>query len=221
MSSATQNRRYTPAEEWANTLTHGVGTLLAVAGLTALLLLAARQGSIWHTLSFTVFGITLIFLYLSSTLYHISVSPRHKAWLRVCDHVAILLLIAGTYTPFTLITLHGPRGWALFMAVWSLAVAGIFIELSSLRYRKALSIALYLAMGWLIILAIKPLLAQFPLEGFWLLLAGGLAYTLGVGFYLWHGLPYHHAIWHLWVFTGSACHFFAILLYVVPQQVGG
>ncbi|MCD6527471.1 MAG: hemolysin III family protein [Desulfuromonas sp.] len=219
MSARVGTARYSTTEELANSITHGVGIVLAICGLGILITVAAESGGVWHMVSCSVFGTTLILLYASSTLYHSIPLPRAKAVLRVFDHVAILLLIAGTYTPFTLITLHGPWGWSLFGVIWFLAVAGIFIELSTLRRRRALSIALYVAMGWVIVLAVKPLLAALPSEGWLLLLLGGLAYTGGIGFYLWRRLPYHHAIWHLFVLTGSVLHFFAVLLYVMPVTV--
>lgn len=211
--------RYSTTEELANGITHGIGMVLALCGLVVLIVGAAESGSIWHVVSCSIFGTTLILLYVASTLYHSVTLPRAKALLRIFDHVAILLLIAGTYTPFTLITLHGVWGWSLFGVVWSLALLGIYLELSRLRHRRVLSIALYVAMGWVIVVAVKPLLAVLPYGGWLLLVLGGLAYTGGIGFYLWRRLPYHHAIWHLFVLLGSAFHFFAVFLYVLPAPV--
>jgi len=219
MKSPSPTTRYTVAEELANSLTHAVGTLLSIAALAVLVIYAAQQGSVWHITSSSIFGASLIFLYVSSTLYHLLRHPQKKARLRIFDHIAILLLIAGTYTPFTLITLHGTWGWSLFAAVWILAISGVFIEFSQLRYRRHVSIALYVAMGWMIVMAIKPLLNALPDTGFILLLGGGLSYTLGISFYLWRRLPHHHAIWHLFVLAGSILHFYAVFLYVLPKAV--
>ncbi|EAT14421.1 hemolysin III family protein [Desulfuromonas acetoxidans] len=219
MKTPSPATRYTVAEELANSLTHAVGTLLSIAALAVLVFYTIKQGSIWHITSASIFGASLTFLYVSSTCYHLLRHPQKKARLRIFDHIAILLLIAGTYTPFTLITLHGAWGWSLFAAVWALAISGIFIEFSQLRYRRQFSIALYVAMGWMIVMAIKPLLDALPSTGFILLLGGGLSYTLGINFYLWRRLPYHHAIWHLFVLAGSILHFYAVFLYVLPKAV--
>jgi len=155
-------------------------------------------------------------LYTASTLYHGITVPRAKEALRVFDHSAIFLLIAGTYTPFTLLTLRGPWGWSIFGVVWGLAATGIFLEIVFPGRWPALALTLYLAMGWVAVVAVKPLLATLPPGGLVLLLLGGLSYTGGLGFYAWKRLPYGHAIWHLFVLAGSVLHFFAILIYVVP-----
>jgi len=215
MSNATVPR-YTRGEEIANSITHGIGALLALGGFVVLTVLAANHGNVWHLVSCAVFGTTLVFLYTASTLYHAVEGPRLKSLLRILDHTAILLLIAGTYTPFTLGSLRGPWGWSLFAIIWGLAVAGIIFETTRLRRFRAGLLTLYLVMGWLAIAAVKPLLAAIDGGGLQLLLAGGLAYTGGVVFYLWRGLPYHHAVWHLFVLAGSILHYFAVLLYVIP-----
>jgi hemolysin III len=202
-------------EELANSLTHGLGAVLAVAGLVVLALSASRYGTTRTVVGCVVFGATLVLLYSSSTLYH-SVGHGHaraKAVLRALDHSAIFLLIAGTYTPFTLVSLWGPWGWALFGVVWGLAVAGIALRLVLRRRPTALFLALYLAMGWCIVLAAKPLLAAVAPGGIALLVAGGLAYSVGVVFYA-SRRPYHHAIWHAFVLAGSAFHYAAVLRYV-------
>jgi hemolysin III len=162
-----------------------------------------------------IYGATLVFLYLFSTLYHSFQEPRINKLLQVFDHAAIFLLIAGTYTPFTLVTLRGPLGWALFGVIWAMALFGVAFQTTLLRRHIALSLGLYIGMGWAVVVAARPLMEAMPLPGVILLAAGGLAYTLGVIFYVWHRLPYHHAIWHLFVLAGSALHFFAILLYVI------
>jgi hemolysin III len=203
-------------EEIANAVTHGLGAVLALIGVAVLGVLASRHGTVRVVVGCLVFGAALVVLYSASTLYH-SVGParpRAKAILRVIDHSAIFLLIAGTYTPFTLVTLGGPWGWSLFGVVWSLALAGITLRVYLRRRPTALFLALYLAMGWCIVAAAKPLLAALVPGGVALLAAGGVAYSVGVVFYLWHRLPYAHAIWHGFVLAGSAAHFAAVLLYV-------
>jgi len=212
---AVDGGRQSRGEEVANSLTHGLGTVLAVAGLVVLALSASRYGTARTVVGSVVFGAALVVLYSSSTLYH-SVGSRHaraKDVLRVLDHSAIFLLIAGTYTPFTLVSLWGPWGWALFGVVWGLAVAGIVLRLTLRQRPTALFVGLYLAMGWCIVVAAKPLLAAVPAGGIALLVAGGLAYSVGVVFYVWRR-PYHHAIWHGFVLAGSAFHYAAVLRYV-------
>ena len=174
-------------------------------------------GDIWHVTSSSIYGATLIVLYGASTLYHSVTVPDIKKVLQKLDHAAIYLLIAGTYTPFTLISLRGGWGWTLFGLVWTIAIAGIVMELVVKRRHKGISIGLYLGLGWLGMIAIKPILANVEPGGLILLLVGGLFYSLGVIFYVWNTLVYHHAIWHLFVLAGSAFHFFAILLYVIPN----
>lgn len=207
---------YTPREELAHSLTHGLGAGLSGAGLVLLVIRSAQHGDAWHVVSTAIFGATLVLLYTASTLYHSFRSERTKQVLQKFDHAAIFLLIAGTYTPFVLVTLRGPWGWSLFGVVWGLAVAGVTLKFwLAGRFRLA-STLIYLAMGWLVLVAIKPLLAALPAGGIKLLLAGGLCYTGGAGFYLWKRLPYHHAVWHLFVLAGSACHWAAVYLHVVP-----
>jgi hemolysin III len=203
-------------EEVASSVTHAVGALLAVAGLVVLALSASRHGTARSVVGCVVFGAALVLLYSASTLYH-SVGSGHaraKAVLRVLDHSAIFLLIAGTYTPFTLVSLRGPWGWSLFGAVWGLAVAGITLRLVLRRRPTGAFVVLYLAMGWCVVVAAKPLLAALMPGGIALLAAGGVAYSIGVVFYAWRSLPYAHAIWHGFVLAGSAFHFAAVLLYV-------
>jgi len=206
-------------EEIANTVTHGVGLLLSVAGFVVLLVLAILRGTAWHIVACSVYGASLIALYSASTLYHAVLSPRLKRALRVFDHSAIYLLIASTYTPFLLLNLRGPWGWAIFGVIWGLAVAGVFFKLWFVDRVPRLSTALYLAMGWLVIIAAKPVLAHVPLTILLWLLAGGLFYSIGVIFYAWKRLPYNHAVWHLFVLAGSTCHYFAVLRSVlVPRS---
>ncbi|ROH93068.1 hemolysin III family protein [Stagnimonas aquatica] len=213
---------YSLGEEIAHALSHGVGAFAAIAGLAVLVAKAALYGNAWHVVSASVFGATLILMYTASALFHSIPLPRSKQVLRVIDHCCIYLLIAGTYTPFTLVTLHGPWGWSLFALTWGLAAVGVVFKIFTTGRYEALSLAVYLAMGWCAVLAIKPLLAALPAGGLWLLLAGGLSYSLGVVFYAWEKLPYHHAIWHLFVLAGSVLHYFAVLFYVIPSgAIGG
>jgi hemolysin III len=209
-------RRPSRGEEIANSTTHAVGAVLAVAGLVVLALSAIRYGTARSIVGCVVFGAALVFLYSASTLYHSvgSGRGRAKAVLRVLDHSAIFLLIAGTYTPFTLVSLRGPWGWSLFGAVWGLALGGIALRLVLRRSPTGPFVALYLAMGWCVVVAAKPLLAALVPGGIALLAAGGVAYSAGIVFYAWRSLPYAHAIWHGFVLAGSALHFAAVLLYV-------
>jgi hemolysin III len=216
MKQGSETQRYSHKEEIANSITHGIGILFGIGGLGILVIFSRLHGTAWHIVSCTVFSITLILLYTTSTLYHSIQLPRMKTILRRLDHSAIFLLIAGTYTPFTLVNLRGPWGWSLFGIVWGLAVLGIIFELFLLGKWPILSVSLYIAMGWVVVIAIKPLIQVLAPGGLILMFSGGVAYTAGTGFYLWRSLPYHHAVWHLFVLTGSMLHFFAVLFYVIP-----
>lgn len=208
--------RYSIGEEIANSVTHGVGVVLSIGGLAVLTAFASVLGNAWHIVSSSIYGATLILLYASSTLYHSIQIPRVKRIFQVIDHSAIFLLIAGTYTPFTLVSLRGAWGWSLFGVVWGLAVIGILFQVTRLRKWPVISLVLYVSMGWAVIVATKPLLTAIAPGGLLLLLIGGLSYTVGIVFYVWRRLPYHHAIWHVFVLAGSAFHFFAILFFVIP-----
>lgn len=208
--------RYALAEEIASSLTHGLGIVLSIAGLATLVAVAALAGDRWALAASIVYGTTLILLFTASTLYHSIPHAGAKPVLRILDHAAIFLLIAGSYTPFTLVTLRGPWGYTLFGIVWTLAVIGIALELKRVRNRIVM-VLLYLAMGWVGIVAIQPLLEKLPSGGLWLLFGGGVCYTLGVPFYLWRRLPYNHALWHVFVLAGSVLQFLAVLLYVMPD----
>lgn len=203
-------------EEVMNAVTHGIGTLLAVAGLVLLTVLAYLHGDIWHIVSFSIYGTTLVLLYLASTLYHSFTNEKVKRVFKILDHSAIYLLIAGTYTPFTLVPLHGVLGWTVFGVVWGLAVIGIVFKVFFTGRFKLVSTICYLGMGWFIVFAIKPLLATVPALGMSWLFVGGLFYSLGSIFYLWKKIPYNHAIWHLFVLAGSVSHFIAVFFYVLP-----
>ena len=190
---------YTLGEEVANSITHGIGLILSVAALVILVVVAVHRGSAWHVVGFTIFGSTLILLYLASTLYHGIQRPRVKSILRRCDHAAIFLLIAGTYTPFLLTNLRGPWGWSLLGVLWGIAAVGtLFKAFSAWRFER-LSVAAYLLMGWLGIIAVRQLFTALPPLSLLLLGVGGLVYTVGVVFYAWGKLPFGHAIWHLFV----------------------
>ena len=204
-------------EETINAVTHGLGAVLGAVGLTVLVVLAALRGDAWQIASCSIYGATLVLLFTGSTLYHSFRSPRVKHVFRIIDHSSIYLLIAGTYTPFLLVSLRGRWGWSLFGVVWGLALAGIVFQIFFVRRFRLLQTLLYLAMGWLALVAARPLLASVPKPGLLWLLAGGLFYSLGAVFYLWKRLPFHHGIWHLFVLAGSACHYVAILLYVLPR----
>jgi hemolysin III len=209
-------RDQTTNEEIINTVTHGVGALLSIFALTILVSLASVRGNTWQVVSFSVYGTTLLVLYLSSTLYHYFVSPRIKRIFQLADHAAIFLFIAGTYTPFTLVSLRGPWGWTLFGLAWGLAITGVALTVFFLDRFRVLFAVLYLAMGWLVVIAFKPLLSAIPLEGILWIVGGGFFYSIGIIFYLWSNLRYGHAVWHVFVLAGSICHFFAILLHVLP-----
>jgi hemolysin III len=212
----TRIKHYSTAEEVANSITHGIGVVLAIAALGILTTFAGIYGNAWHIVSVSIYGTTLVLLYTASTLYHSIQNSHVKNILQVLDHTAIYLLIAGTYTPFMLVSLRGPWGWWLFGVIWGLAVFGVVLQLSRLRRWGALSLALYIGMGWVVVVAIKPLIISVATGGIVLLVLGGLAYTAGILFYCWKKMKYHHAIWHLFVLAGSILHFFSILFYVVP-----
>jgi hemolysin III len=203
-------------EELANAVTHGIGLALSLVGFVVLLVLAVMRGGAWHIVGCAIYGSTLVCLYAASTLYHGIPSPRLKRALKVFDHSAIYLLIAGTYTPFLLVNLRGGWGWSLLGIVWGLAMAGIIFKFLFVDHFKILSTAVYLLMGWLALIAVKPLLVLVPLGGLLWLLAGGLLYTSGVVFYAWKRIPYNHVIWHVFVLAGSTCHYFAVLRSVLP-----
>jgi hemolysin III len=210
-------RSYTLREEIANSITHGIGTGLSLIGGIILVVLAILYGDIWRVVSFSIYGASLILLYLASTLYHSFRNPRLKHLLRIIDHAAIYLLIAGTYTPFLLVSLRGPWGWTLLGIIWSLALAGIIFKTLFIQRFRKLSTLVYIGMGWLCLIALHEMLIHIPTAGLLWVAAGGILYTTGVIFYAWHRLPYHHAVWHVFVLAGSACHFFAVLFYVLPH----
>jgi hemolysin III len=202
-----------PREEIANSISHGLALVLALVALPVLILSAAQAGSTRFTIGVAVFGVTIVILYLASTLYHSLTHVRAKQFFRHVDHCAIFLLIAGSYTPFTLGVLRGPWGWTLLAIVWGLAVAGIAMKLIAGHRHWWLSMVLYLVMGWLAVVAAKPILTLVPLPGILLILAGGIAYSGGLAFFAAHRLRYNHFIWHLFVMAGTVCHYLAVLWY--------
>jgi len=202
-----------PAEEIANSLSHGVGLALAIAATPILIIAAIRYGSTWNVIGVSVFAASMMLLYSASTLYHALKHDKAKQFFRMMDHGAIFLLIAGTYTPFTLGILRGPWGWTLLVLIWTLAAVGLTLKaVFGSRFNK-LSVVLYLLMGWLVVIAAPEVLRVMPLSGLAWIAAGGIAYTGGVGFYAAHRVPYAHFAWHLFVLAGTTCHFFAVLWY--------
>ncbi|MCC6145619.1 MAG: hemolysin III family protein [Candidatus Hydrogenedentes bacterium] len=213
-------KAYSTGEELANVITHGIGALLSIAGGVLLIVLAALGADAWRIVGVTVFGITLVLLYLASMFYHALPYPDAKRIMRICDHCAIYLLIAGTYTPFLLGDMRGPWGWLLFGLLWGGAAIGCTIKLFFTGRFNKISTACYVAMGWAIVLALKPAIESVPVGAMVLMLAGGLSYTGGVVFYLWDRLPYNHAIWHCFVLGGSTMHYLAILFFVAMAAPG-
>ncbi|HUO57098.1 MAG TPA: hemolysin III family protein [bacterium] len=218
-NAASFTHSYTPRQERANSLTAGTGAVLVAAGTALLVVLACLRGSAWHIVSFSVYGGTLFLLYLTATLYHSFRSPGVKRFFEILDHSAIFLLIAGTYTPFTLVTLRGTWGWPLFGVVWGLGVVGIIYKIFFTGRHPVFSTLLYIGMGWMAVLALKPLMAALPADGVALLLLGGAFYSLGTIFYHREKFYYSHAVWHLFVLAGSLCHYLTVLFYVLPKPV--
>jgi len=210
-----RSRPYTLGEEIANSIIHGLGVGLSVAALTMLLVYAGQGHNRWAIASALVYGIALVLEYTASTLYHSFPQERVKHIFKILDHCGIYVLIAGSYTPFTLLTLREHGGMVLFGVVWTLAVAGIAVEAFWAYRPRWLSASVYLGMGWLVVIAIKPLAAVLAPAGLWLLVAGGLCYTLGTIFYVMKRVRYMHAVWHVWVLAGSILHFLAVLMYVI------
>ena len=207
---------YSRREELLNSVTHGIGALLSLVGLAVLVVMAAAHGDVWRIVSFTIYGCSLILLYLASTLYHSATYLPAKRILRILDHAAIYVLIAGTYTPFLLVTMRGPLGWTLFAVVWGMAIAGIIYKTVAIHRYENLSTVLYVVMGWLGIIGFRQMAVDIGPAGIAWLLAGGLTYTAGVLFFAFPKVPYNHAIWHLFVLGGSACHYLVMLRYVLP-----
>ncbi|MBI3568010.1 MAG: hemolysin III family protein [Gemmatimonadetes bacterium] len=218
----TSKRGQTIGEEIANSITHGLGLVAALAAAPVMIGVAARSNDPWRVVTASLYATTLVLLYAASTVYHAVPAvrlPSAKLLLKRLDHAAIYLLIAGTYTPFLLVNLRGPWGWSLFGVIWGLAALGITLKSVYGAHRlPALSTTVYVAMGWLAVIAVKPMFEHVPHAALLWLAVGGVCYTLGVAFYVWHRLRYHHAIWHLFVLAGSAAHAWAVLGYVLPAR---
>lgn len=202
-----------PREEVANSISHGLGLVLTLVAVPVLVFSAMRAGDVRFLIGVSVFGATMVLLYLASTLYHSTTHEAAKQLFRLFDHTAIFLLIAGTYTPFALGVLRGPWGWSMLAAVWTLAIVGITLKIIARTRHSGISIVLYVLMGWLAVVATKPILELIPVPGILLILAGGLAYTGGLAFFAAHRIRYNHFIWHLFVIAGTICHYFAVLWY--------
>jgi hemolysin III len=209
---------FTKKEEIANAITHGLGVLLSVAALVVLIVFAGMDGNVWHVVSFSIYGATMLMLYTCSTLLHSFPQGRVKDVFEIFDHASIYLFIAGTYTPVLFILVKGGLGWTLFGIIWGLALGGTVFKVFFIKRFLFLSTLGYIAMGWLAVFILKPILAEVPAQGVALLVTGGVLYTLGSVFYVWRKVPYHHAIWHVFVLAGSICHFFFVLLYILPVR---
>jgi hemolysin III len=207
---------FTRGEEIANAITHGVGAVLSIVGLTLLIVLSSLEGTPWHVISFTIYGVTMLLLYVSSTLVHSFPEGKAKDLFEIFDHSSIYLFIAGTYTPFLFIAVKGTTGWTLFGIVWGIALAGIVFKAFFVKKFLFISTILYVFMGWMIVFAWDSLTQNIAHQGIVLLVVGGVLYTIGAVFYVWRGFRFHHMIWHMFVLGGTVLHFLAIILYVLP-----
>jgi hemolysin III len=208
---------YSPLEEKTNIISHAIGLVLSIIALVFMLVRAYLYGNAWHVVSVSIFGASLILLYAASTFYHSAKDPKIRSRLRVFDHATIYVLIAGTYSPFTLVTLHGPVGWTIFGVSWAMAVSGVILKLFYTGRYNVLSTLMYVFMGWIIMFAIKPLVNSLPSEGLYWLIAGGVAYTTGAILYSIKQIKFNHAIFHIFVLLGSFCHVMAVYFYVLPS----
>ena len=218
MKNQASDRLFTLGEEIIHSITHGIGLGLAIAGLTWLLVKAVLYGNVYQIVSFSIYGATLVILYLASTLYHGFQDPRLKRIFKVIDHVSIYLLIAGTYTPFLLVGLQGAWSWTLLVIIWGLAILGVSFKILFVHRFQKLSVLGYILMSWLSVLIIKELLVNISIGGLIWLAVGGVVYTVGIIFYFLQKIPYMHVIWHVFVLGGSICHYFAVLLYLAPSH---
>lgn len=207
---------FSKQEELANSITHGIGAMLSIAALVILIVFSTLYGNAWHIVSFTIYGASMVILFMSSTLVHSFPEGKAKDLFEIFDHSSIYIYIAGSYTPFLLVVVKGPLGWSLFGIVWGMAIAGTVFKCFFVKKFLVSSTILYVVMGWLMVFAWKPLTNNLAPEGIIYLVIGGLSYTLGAIFYVWRGFKFHHAIWHLFVIAGSAALFFCILFYVLP-----
>jgi len=218
LKEETSKKVYSLGEEIANSVTHGIGAGLSIAGLTLLVVLAVMNGNIYQIVSFSIYGATLTILYLASTLYHSFQQPKVKQVFRIFDHASIFLLIAGTYTPILLVGVRGTIGWTLLVIVWGLALLGIGFKALFINRFQKVSVLAYILMGWLSVIALKEMIANIPVGGLIWMGVGGAIYTLGTIFYALKKYRYTHTIWHVFVLGGSICHYFAILLYLAPAR---
>ncbi|MCH8010725.1 MAG: hemolysin III family protein [Candidatus Marinimicrobia bacterium] len=218
MKYQASKRLFTLGEEIIHSITHGIGLGLSIAGLTWLLVKAVLYGNVYQIVSFSIYGATLVILYLASTLYHGFQDPRLKRIFKVIDHVSIYLLIAGTYTPFLLVGLQGAWSWTLLVIIWGLAMLGVSFKILFVHRFQNLSVLGYILMSWLSVLIIKELLVNISIGGLIWLAVGGVVYTVGIIFYFLQKIPYMHVIWHVFVLGGSICHYFAVLLYLAPSH---
>lgn len=207
-------KSYSAKEEALNVYSHGLGFVLSIAGLVLLVFRAVQYGDAWHIVSFSIYGFSMIVLYLASTLFHAAKNPVRRRRLNIFDHASIFILIAGTYTPYLLVTLNGAWGWSLFGVVWGIALVGVVLKIFYTGRFRLASTIMYLLMGWVIIVAIKPLLQNLAPGGLWLLALGGVFYSIGAALYMIQKVPYNHAIFHLLVLLGSASHFLSIYYFV-------
>jgi len=209
---------YSPIEEKINIISHAIGFILSIVALVLLVRHATLHGDVWHIVSFSIFGASLIILYAASTFYHSAKKSELRNRLKIIDHASIYVLIAGTYTPFTLVTLNGTIGWVIFGTSWGLALTGIILKLFFTGKYNLISTIMYVLMGWVIIFAIKPLINNLPLEGLLWLFAGGISYTIGAALYSIKKIKLNHAVFHMFVLIGSFCHFMSVVFYVLPSE---
>lgn len=208
--------KFSKGEEIANAITHGIGVVLSIAALVILIVFSSLEGNAWHIVSFTLFGITMVLLYTSSTLLHSLPDGKAKDIFEILDHSSIYFFIAGSYTPFLFVVVQGKLGWTLFGIVWGLAIGGTIFKVYFVKRFLVISTVLYVVMGWMIVFTWRPLIEKLATNGIILLVIGGLLYTLGAIFYVWRGFKFHHALWHLFVLAGSVMVFFCVLWYVLP-----
>jgi hemolysin III len=209
---------YSPIEEKINIISHATGFILSIVAFVLLVTHANLHGDVWHIVSFSIFGASLIILYAASTFYHSAKKSELRNRLKIIDHASIYVLIAGTYTPFTLVTLKGTIGWVIFGTSWGLALTGIILKLFFTGKYNLISTIMYVLMGWVIVFAIKPLINNLPLEGLLWLIAGGISYTIGAILYSIKKIKFNHAIFHMFVLMGSFCHFMSVFFYVLPSE---
>ncbi|KMK74796.1 PAQR family membrane homeostasis protein TrhA [Alkalihalobacillus pseudalcaliphilus] len=213
-----QTHTFSKVEEIANAITHGIGAILSIAALVLLIVFSSLYGTAWHIVSFTIYGVSMVLLYMSSTLLHSLPKGKGKDVFEILDHSSIYLFIAGTYTPLMFVVVQGALGWTIFGIVWGLAIAGIVFKAFFVKKYMFVSTLFYIVMGWLVVIAVEPLVNTLPTAGLMLLVGGGIAYTAGTIFYVWRGFKFHHAVWHMFVLLGSILHFLLIFFYVLPIQ---